>query len=163
MPDSLSSVIGFFSGLSPYGGLAIVISVVFIISLWRSRHKTEARTTSSQLPWTVSLSSFPPEDRSSSSQAALQAQQDFSVKGQIASLSTKKAVFITPTNTFPVGHKVYFSFESAHFSGQYFCGQVNKVKQDPVSDEFRLTLAVLDKPFSLSRAMLKKLMLPIAS
>lgn len=180
MPDSFSAVIGFLSGLPPYAALACVIAVALAISLWRSRHNagmgSEARRTSSYLPLSVSLSSFPPEDRSPGAAGLGRTGGGWTgdggfgeggfgegVSGQIASLSTKKAVFIIPTNPFAVGHKVYFSFASSHFSGQYFSGHISKVRHDQVTDEYRLTIAVLDKPFSLSRAMLKKLMLPIAS
>lgn len=165
MPDSLpATVIGFLT--DPVGVIAVIAAFVFIVSMWRTRHSSEVIKKSSHLPWTVSLSSFPPEPAVSSgaaSGASPEAYGEFVVAGKIASLSVKKAVFVIPTNAFAVGHKVYFHFDSSHFSGQYFAGHVSKVRQDQVSDQFRVTLNVLDKPFTLSRSMLKKLMLPIAS
>lgn len=171
LPDSLpSNVIGFFSDITPLGVLAAVIAIIFLVSLWRSRRQGESYTTSSHLPWTVSLSSFPPEPTpiphtkdGKSSVTAASFGNDFNVPGKIASLSTKKAVFVIPQDAFPVGSKVYFQFDSSHFAGQYFCGHVTKVRQDQITDAFRVSLVVLDKPSSLSRAVLKKLMLPIAS
>lgn len=171
MPDSLpATVIGFLT--DPVGVIAVIAAVVFIVSMWRTRHSSEVIKKSSHLPWTVSLSSFPPESAVGSGAASgaaapppgqSKAHGEFVVAGKIASLSVKKAVFVIPTNAFAVGNKVYFHFDSSHFSGQYFAGHVSKVRQDQVSDQFRVTLNVLDKPFTLSRSMLKKLMLPIAS
>lgn len=153
MPDSLpATVIGFVT--DPVVVIAVVAAVIFAVSMWRTRHSGDSVKKSSHLPWTVSLSSFPPD-------GAGPGVGD--VSGKIASLSVKKAVFIVPANAFAVGSKVYFHFDSSHFSGQYFCGHVSKVRQDQLTDQFRVTLNVLDKPFTLSRSMLKKLMLPIAS
>lgn len=158
MPETLpATVLGFLT--DPVGVISGVAAVIFLVSMWRTRHTSEGIKKSSHLPWTVSLSSFPPEALSSPAETL----GDFVVPGKIASLSVKKAVFVIPSNAFAVGSKVYFHFDSSHISGHYFCGQVSKVRQDQLSDQFRVTLNVLDKPFTLSRSLLKKLMLPIAS
>lgn len=187
MPDPTSPD-ALLSSIPSLGLLIVLACTILLLSLWRSRQKARGRKKNSHLPWTVALSSLPPQSSSNQSssrqgsanqgngnQAAKESQQapnqstrlfdnfDPETTGQIASLSTKKAVFIVDEAPFAVGSRVYFNFDSSHLSGQFFCGQVSKIRQDRVTDQYRLTLNILDKPFSLSRSKLKKLMLPIAS
>lgn len=156
LTQGLLDLFGFFFSLHPLWQIAAILAVaiLYVMAISLRRDKTMRPRRNSHLPWTVALSSLPPDPK---------ARLDVMVTGSIASLSTKKAVFVVDNAPFAVGSKVYFSFDSSHFLGHTFCGQISRLRKDQRSDQYRLTLNILDKPVSLSRAMLKKLMLPIAS